>query len=108
MAKNKHVAATDIRMEKTFTKMSREMAGHALDTAIGNGHGHAMGNVAGNTAPNNDHSLQAHSFVPQRVLAGPSQVSGGGFQQGGAAGADYETTSVGDTPDCDSGGPTGS
>jgi hypothetical protein len=31
----------------------------------------------------------------------------GGFQQGGAAGADYETTSVGDTPDADSGGPSG-
>jgi hypothetical protein len=33
--------------------------------------------------------------------------SEGGFQQGGAGGAEYETTSVGDTPDADSAGPTG-
>ena len=33
--------------------------------------------------------------------------SQGGFQQGGAAGAEYTTTSVGDTPDADSQGSTG-
>ena len=29
----------------------------------------------------------------------------GGFSPGGASGADYQTTSVGDTPDSDSQGP---
>jgi hypothetical protein len=33
--------------------------------------------------------------------------SQGGFSPGGAAGADYQTTSVGDTLDADSQGPTG-
>jgi hypothetical protein len=33
--------------------------------------------------------------------------SQGGFQSGGASGADYETTSTGNTGDADSGGPTG-
>jgi len=33
--------------------------------------------------------------------------SQGGFQQGGAAGADYTTTSTGNTGDADSGGPSG-
>jgi len=33
--------------------------------------------------------------------------SSGSFSPGGASGADYETTSVGDTPDADSQGPTG-
>ena len=31
----------------------------------------------------------------------------GGFQQGGASGSDYETTSTGNTGDADSGGPRG-
>jgi hypothetical protein len=38
---------------------------------------------------------------------GTGYSSQGGFQQGGAAGADYETTSTANTGDSDSGGPTG-
>ena len=33
--------------------------------------------------------------------------SQGAMSPGGASGADYQTTSVGDTPDADSAGPTG-
>jgi hypothetical protein len=33
--------------------------------------------------------------------------SQGAMSPGGASGADYQTTSVGDTPDTDSAGPTG-
>jgi hypothetical protein len=35
------------------------------------------------------------------------QGSQGALNPGGASGADYQTASVGDTPDADSGGPTG-
>lgn len=39
---------------------------------------------------------------------GVTEGAQGGFAQGGASGsADYETRSVGDTPDADSQGPTG-
>src|SRR5262249_2386345 len=93
--------------EKALSKMSAEMHGHMMDTALRSGHGHAMGSVAGNKAPDNDHALQKNQFIPQRVFAGPSQASQGGFQQGGAGGADYQTSSEGDSPDCDSAGPTG-
>ena len=99
------VAAND-KTEQSLSEMSRTLAGHTLDTALRAGHGHAVGSVAGNVAPDNDHALQKNQFIPQRVFAGPSQVSGGSFQSG-ASNWDYETTSVGDTPDADSQGPTG-
>jgi hypothetical protein len=42
-----------------------------------------------------------------RLPGDTGQSSQGGFQQGGAAGADYSTTSTGNTGDSDSGGPSG-
>jgi hypothetical protein len=106
-AKERNVIAPDGATTKALSKMSETMHGHALDTALRAGHGHAVGSVAGTKAPDNDHSLQRGSFIPQRIFAGSSQASQGGFQQGGAAGADYETASVGDTPDADSAGSSG-
>jgi len=108
MAKNepRHVIAQEGPTRATLAKMSEVMHGHLVDTALRAGHGHAMSNVSGHTAPDNDHALQKNQFIPQRVLAGPSEGSQGSFQQGGAA-ADYETTSTGNTGDSDSGNPTG-
>jgi hypothetical protein len=40
-------------------------------------------------------------------MSDSGEASQGGFPQGAAAGADYQTTSVGDTEDADSGGPSG-
>jgi len=107
MAKNepRHIIALDGPTRATLAKMSEVMHGHLVDTALRAGHGHAMSNVSGHTAPDNDHALQKNQFIPQRVFAGPSEGSQGGFAP--AAGADYTTSSVGDTPDCDSGGPSG-
>jgi hypothetical protein len=51
-----------------------------------------------------------HGGGPETDIRLPGDIgqsSQGGFQQGGASGANYETTSVGDTPDADSQGPTG-
>lgn len=42
-----------------------------------------------------------------RLPGDTGQSSQGGFQQGGAAGAEYSTTSTGNTGDSDSGGPSG-
>jgi hypothetical protein len=101
------VTASGAATEKSLREMSEQMHGHAIATALRAGTGHAVGSVSGNSAPDNDCVLQKGSVVPQRIFAGPSQASQGGFQQGGAAGADYETCSTGDTPDADSTGPTG-
>lgn len=111
MAKNgknqpRHVVAANDKTEKALSEMSTSMHGHLIDTALRAGHGHVVGSVGGNDAPRNDHVLQQGGFLPQKIFAGPSQVSGGSFESG-ASNADYSTTSVGDTPDADSGTPGG-
>jgi hypothetical protein len=60
----------------------------------------------GHPLPPSHAHLQGGGFIPRGVLMSDScEASQGGFQQGGAAGADYSTTSVGDTGDPDSGDP---
>ena len=49
--------------------------------------------------------VQAYGGHPGFEVTG--QSSQGGFATGRASGADYQTTSVGNTGDCDSGGPSG-
>jgi hypothetical protein len=49
--------------------------------------------------------VQAYGGHPGFEVTG--QSSQGGFATGGASGADYQTTSVGNTGDSDSGGPSG-
>ncbi len=43
----------------------------------------------------------------QRLPGDAGESSQGAMSPGGASGSDYSTTSVGDTPDADSTGPTG-
>ena len=57
--------------------------------------------------PDSDAHRQAGAFIPAKIFADTSEASQGRFQPGGAAGADYETTSTGNTGDSDSGGPSG-
>ena len=65
--------------------------------------------------PKSDAHKQVGSFVPQDMYRNTTKDYGshgtgfssqGALSPGGAAGADYQTTSVGDTPDADSGVPT--
>jgi hypothetical protein len=57
------------------------------------------------------HLAQLTSHVHEVAQYGGYEVTGqssqGGFAPGGASGAQYQTTSVGDTGDSDSGGPSG-
>ncbi len=109
MAKNgknqaRHVVAANDKTEKALREMSTSMHGHLIDTALRAGHGHVVGSVGGNDAPRNDHVLQQGGFLPQKIFAGPSETSQGGFQTGGASGnAEYETTNEGAVGDSDSG-----
>jgi hypothetical protein len=61
--------------------------------------GHAKKHLAAMTA--------SMSEVKDYGNHGTSFSSQGSFSSGGASGADYQTTSVGDTPDSDSAGATG-
>lgn len=79
--KDRSVVTPNGRTTKSLREMSETMHGHALDTALRRTW-HAVGSLAGNAAPDNDHALQKNQFIPQRVFAGPSQVSGGSFQSG--------------------------
>lgn len=103
----RNVIAPDGRTTKALREMSTSMHGHLIDTALRAGHGHVVGSVGGNDAPRNDHVLQQGGFLPQKIFAGPSETSQGAFQQGGASGADYETSLADSVGDCDSTGPTG-
>jgi hypothetical protein len=73
--------------ERHAKKHLSEMTKHAAVVQQYNGHG--AGPETGLRLPNTGESSQ------------------GGFQQGGAGGADYTTTSTGNTGDADSGGPSG-
>jgi hypothetical protein len=105
--KERNVVVPEGTGTKALNAMSAEMHGHLATTALRAGHGHLLGHQGGHEMPDSDAHKQAGAFIPQRVFAGPSQVSQGGFQQDGAQGAEYETTSSADTPDADSTGPTG-
>jgi hypothetical protein len=109
MAKNepRHVIAPNDATAKSLSEMSRDLHAHMLDHAIAGNHGHVTNTVGGNRAPDSDAALQKNQFIPQRVMAGPSEVSGGSFAPGGASDADYQTSSADSVGDCDSAGPTG-
>jgi hypothetical protein len=57
------------------------------------------------------HLAQLTSHVHEVAQYGGYEATGqssqGGFATGGANGGDYQTTSTGNTGDCDSGGPSG-
>jgi hypothetical protein len=53
------------------------------------------------------HACEVKTYGGHPGFEVTGQSSQGAFSPGGAAGADYQTTSVGGTPDADSQGPTG-
>jgi hypothetical protein len=106
----KQIAAAAKKTTDALGEHVKGLTDHTLDVALYNNHGHAMGRQGpkGHPLPPSHAHLQGGGFIPRGVLMSDSgEASQGGFQQSGAAGADYSTTSVGDTGDPDSGGPTG-
>ena len=53
------------------------------------------------------HALEVKSYGGHPGFEVTGQSSQGAFSPGGASGADYQTTSAGNTGDADSQGPTG-
>lgn len=109
----KQIADAAAQTKAVLGQHVKELISHTLDVADYNGHGHAIGKQGrhGHDMVASDAHKQSGEYIPQRMYGDSGQSSQGGFTGsgmfGGASGADYETTSVGDTPDADSAGPNG-